>query len=232
MKLYYSILPAISVLMVCSFAGCSDSEVNKPHGTETFPLPVLAATEIREYEGENLSSSADFRENAIKGPQNVAIDSYTLTIHGLAAKPALYTYNELLTSNPHYKKKVTLNCVEGWSVTILWEGLLINDLLEKIEPLPSATTIIFRAADGYSTSFPLEYITDNNILIAYALNDIELPPDRGYPFILVAESKWGYKWIKWITEIELSDNEKYRGYWESYGYSNDGDLDKSKYDHE
>jgi DMSO/TMAO reductase YedYZ molybdopterin-dependent catalytic subunit len=55
---------------------------------------------------------------------------------------------------------------------------------------------------------------------------VTLPPERGFPFQLVAESKWGYKWIKWVTEIELTDDAGYRGYWESRGYSNIGDLDK------
>jgi DMSO/TMAO reductase YedYZ molybdopterin-dependent catalytic subunit len=43
----------------------------------------------------------------------------------------------------------------------------------------------------------------------------------------VAEDKWGYKWIKWIERIELSDNAQYRGYWEQRGYSNTGDLNRS-----
>jgi DMSO/TMAO reductase YedYZ molybdopterin-dependent catalytic subunit len=42
----------------------------------------------------------------------------------------------------------------------------------------------------------------------------------------VAENKWGYKWIKWVTRIELSDQD-YRGYWEQRGYSNSGDLNAS-----
>ena len=58
------------------------------------------------------------------------------------------------------------------------------------------------------------------------MSEIDLPPERGYPFQLVAESKWGYKWIKWITEIELSDDVDYKGYWESRGYSDTGDLAK------
>jgi DMSO/TMAO reductase YedYZ molybdopterin-dependent catalytic subunit len=33
-------------------------------------------------------------------------------------------------------------------------------------------------------------------------------------------SKWGYKWAKWVTRIELSDNTAFRGYWETVGYSN------------
>lgn len=59
------------------------------------------------------------------------------------------------------------------------------------------------------------------------MNNITIPSERGFPFQLVAESKWGYKWIKWITEINLSSNQEYRGFWESVGYSNDGDLSEN-----
>jgi DMSO/TMAO reductase YedYZ molybdopterin-dependent catalytic subunit len=57
------------------------------------------------------------------------------------------------------------------------------------------------------------------------MNDVTLPPERGFPFQLVAKNKWGYKWIKWITDIQLSSDESYEGFWESRGYSNSGDLD-------
>jgi DMSO/TMAO reductase YedYZ molybdopterin-dependent catalytic subunit len=120
----------------------------------------------------------------------------------------------------HYKKVVTLNCVEGWSVIILWEGVMVKDLLAEAEPLANAEVLIFRAYDGYTTSLPIDYIMDNDILMAYKMNDVILPPERGFPFQLVAESKSGYKWIKWITEIELSDDADYRGYWESQGFPN------------
>ena len=106
----------------------------------------------------------------------------------------------------------------------------MRDLLEQANPLPEAKTVIFHAYDGYTTSFPLEYIMDNDIMMAYRMNEVTLPPERGFPFQLVAESKWGYKWIKWITGIELSDDTDYRGYWESRGYSDSGDLDKSFFD--
>jgi DMSO/TMAO reductase YedYZ molybdopterin-dependent catalytic subunit len=87
--------------------------------------------------------------------------------------------------------------------------------------------VIFHAYDGYTTSLPIDYFMDNDILIAYQMNGVVLPPERGFPFQLVAESKWGYKWIKWITEVEVSDNIGYMGYWEKRGYSNSGDLNKS-----
>ena len=189
----------------------------------------LESQEIREYQGENLSSVNDFRENSIKGPQDVDIGGYYLEINGLVESPQAYTYDEVISGYQDYKKIVTLNCVEGWDATILWEGFLVRDLLAEAVPLAGVNTIIFHAYDGYTTSFPIDYIMDNDIIMAYMMNDIALPPERGFPFQLVAESKWGYKWIKWITRIELSDDESYEGFWESRGYSDSGDLDKSFY---
>jgi DMSO/TMAO reductase YedYZ molybdopterin-dependent catalytic subunit len=108
--------------------------------------------------------------------------------------------------------------------------MLISELLEDAKPLPEAKIVIFHAYDGYTTSLPLDYIIDNDILLAYKMNDIPLPPERGFPFELVAEQKWGYKWIKWVTTLELSDDVNYEGYWESRGFSNSGDLNKGFYD--
>ena len=132
-------------------------------------------------------------------------------------------YDEIIKLQ-NYKKVVTLNCVEGWNVKILWQGVLVKDILEKAGYDPNAKVAIFRAYDGYSTSFPLKWIVDNNIILAYKMNDVVLPPERGFPFQLVAENKWGYKWIKWVTEIEVSNDENYRGYWEKRGYNNNGDV--------
>ena len=184
----------------------------------------LGYEEIREYEGQDLSSIGAFRENSIKGPQDVDVSTYKLTITGLVNTEKKHPYEEIITSYKTYKKVITLHCVEGWKATILWEGILLKDLLSDSIVDPSANTIIFYAYDGYSTSLPLDYIFNNNIMIAYKMNNVTLPQERGFPFQLVAESKWGYKWIKWITTIELSDNADYRGFWESRGYSNEADL--------
>ncbi len=218
-KLIISAIALLAVLAVISIAMSSCGAVDRAE--------ELAAVEIKEYEGTQLSSVNDFRENSIQGPQQVDIASYQLQITGLIENPMNYIYDEVISHNQSYKKVVTLNCVEGWSVSILWEGILVRDLIEKSTPLPDANTVIFHAYDGYTTSLPIDYIMNNDIIMAYKMNEITLPPERGFPFQLVAESKWGYKWIKWITEIELSDNVNYRGYWESRGFSNSGDLDKS-----
>ena len=187
----------------------------------------LSAVEVRSYQGADLSSVNDFRENSIRGPQHVNISDYRLTVTGLTNTTDVYTYDEVLGQYPQYTKVVTLFCVEGWDVTILWEGIRVQDLIRHAGPDPRANTVIFTAQDGYTTSFPLEYLMDRDIIMAYRMNNITLPAERGYPFQLVAEDKWGYKWIKWIEKIELTDDPAYRGYWEQRGYSNTGDLDKS-----
>ncbi|MBM3119072.1 MAG: oxidoreductase [Chloroflexi bacterium] len=213
------ILLAVILAVLTAGSGCTgDGTMDKTN--------ELKPVEVRDYQGEKLSSINDFRENSIKGPQRVDIESYKLKVSGLVENSKAYTYDEVINNHQSYEKVVTLDCVEGWSVTILWKGLLIRDLLAEAKPLPNARVVIFHAYDGYTTSLPVDYIMNNDILIAYMMNGVTIPPERGFPFELVAESKWGYKWIKWITEIELSDDVDYKGYWEQRGYSNSGDLDK------
>ncbi|MEL7561828.1 molybdopterin-dependent oxidoreductase [Dehalogenimonas sp. 4OHTPN] len=186
----------------------------------------LDGVEIREYQGEMLSSVAkDFRENSIKGPQFIERESYRLEVSGLVNNPLSLSYSQLSEGFQDYQKVVTLYCVGGWDAKILWQGLKVEDLFIQAGLNLKANTVIFHAADGYTTSFPIEYLIENKILLAYKMNGVTIPPERGFPLILVAESKWGYKWIKWITKIELSDDINYQGYWESRGYSDSGDLD-------
>jgi DMSO/TMAO reductase YedYZ molybdopterin-dependent catalytic subunit len=185
---------------------------------------ALYSSEIRNYEGQDLSSIGDFRENSISGPQNINPTTYRLQITGLVNHTVEYTYDDVLTHFQKYQKVVTLYCVEGWSVKILWEGFLVADLLKDAGVSPNAVAIIFHAYDGYTTSLPLDYITNNKIMIAYRMNDVTLPPERGFPFQLVAESQYGYKWIKWITNIELTANPDYKGTYERAGYPNNATL--------
>ncbi len=185
---------------------------------------MLYPGEIRNYQGQNLASIADVKENAIKGTQYLNNSDYRLTITGLVNKTVEYTYDQVINGFQKYQKVDTLYCVEGWNATILWEGFLVTDLIKEAGVNSSAVGVIFYASDGYSTELPLDYITNNQIIIAYKMNGLVIPPERGFPFQLVADNEYGYKWIKWITRIELTDNPNYLGYWESHGYPNNATL--------
>ena len=209
-------LAAILAIATMLSVGCG--LVPATSGSDT--LQSLAAVEIKAYEGKDLSSLLEFRENSIKGTQNVDIGTYRLTVDGLVEQPVELTYEEVL-ENTRYTKIVRLNCVEGWSVDILWEGILLADLFTAVKAQPAANTVIFHSYDGYTTSLPLAGVLEKDMILAFKMNGVELPPERGFPFQLVAEDKLGYKWAKWITRIELSSDEDYRGYWEQRGYSNE-----------
>jgi DMSO/TMAO reductase YedYZ molybdopterin-dependent catalytic subunit len=184
----------------------------------------LYPTEIREYQGQNLSSISDVIENAIKGTQYINQTTYRLTIGGLVNKTLQSTFDDVVNNHQKYQQVVTIHCVEGWSAKILWEGVLVKDLLQEAGVSPNATVVIFHASDGYTTALPMDFLIQNNIMVAYKMNGVELTPKIGWPFMLVAQSQYGYKWIKWITEIEPSNDTNYLGFWESSGYPNDATI--------
>lgn len=210
------------LLAMLGFSGCGNGG-----GGEAIRLDGV---EVREYQGQDLSSVAtDFRENSIKGPQYVEKDAYRMRVFGLVNAEQTLTYDQVI-DRQLYSKVVELNCVEGWSVNILWEGVLMRDLLDQAGVKKGASTVIFHAADGYTSSLPLDFFYDNDIILAHRMNEVTIPPERGFPFMLVAEDKWGYKWVKWITAIEVSADASYEGYWEERGYSNDAAADGPKFD--
>ncbi len=173
-SIYALVIILLTVFLTAIFVYLSPTYVRRTNQ----PI-VLQSAEVREYQGKNLSSINDFIDNSIKGPQYIDVNNYKLKIGGKVAVAGEYTYDDIINNFTTYKKVVILNCVEGWSVDILWEGFLVRDLLAQVKPQPAANTVILRAADGYSTSFPLSYFYDNDIIIAYKMNGVTLPPERG-----------------------------------------------------
>jgi DMSO/TMAO reductase YedYZ molybdopterin-dependent catalytic subunit len=180
--------------------------------------------EIQEYQGARLDPAVGPRDNSITGVQQVDIDGYTLTIDGLVDKEVALSYSDVLAMEPD-TRKITLHCVEGWEATILWEGVRLTDLIDLAGAKPEVVTVIFSAVDGYTTSLPVDTIRDKQLILAYNANGIALPPEMGYPFIVVAEDKLGYKWARWVSRITLSSDADYEGYWEQRGYSNSADVE-------
>jgi DMSO/TMAO reductase YedYZ molybdopterin-dependent catalytic subunit len=187
-------------------------------------VPQLYPGELIQYQDQILSPISAVYQNAIAGTQYINQSTYRLSISGLVNQPLKLTYSQVVNSHQPIQKVVTLNCVEGWSATILWEGIQVNDLLNDAGVNSQATVVIFKASDGYTTALPLDYVVQNHIMIAYKMNNVTLTPEIGWPFMVVAQDQYGYKWAKWLTEIEVSSDTGYLGYWESRGYSNDANV--------
>jgi len=208
----------------------SPSPTISPTPTPTpVPTPFLYPGEITQYQNQNLTAIRDlignFLASSIIGAQDINQTTYRLNITGLVNQNLEYTYGYVVNNFQAHQEVVELYCVEGWNVNILWEGISVNDLLQAAGVSPQANTLIFYASDGYSTSLPLSYVVQNNLIIAYKMNNVTLTAETGWPFILVAENQTGYKWIKWLTQIDVSNDSSYLGYWESRGYPNNATLD-------
>jgi DMSO/TMAO reductase YedYZ molybdopterin-dependent catalytic subunit len=160
------------------------------------------SVEIREYKGVDLSAVTEVKNNAATVPP-VSVDTYRLRITGLVETPLELTYDQVLAF-AHHARVVTLFCIDGWHATILWEGLQVEDLLAAAGVRDGAQSVVFRALDGYASPLSLALIRKNHILLAFRMNGLALSPERGFPFQVVAESQWGYHWVKWVDEIELS----------------------------
>jgi DMSO/TMAO reductase YedYZ molybdopterin-dependent catalytic subunit len=214
-KLLLTVIAVVCALVSFPISACS-------HVTYT---TVPGEVEATEFQGTKLTPIKDQKNNALKGTQVIDKATYHLTVDGLVDHPLTLSYADL-QAYPQISQLMTLNCVEGWNFTAEWTGPSLSAIFKDAGVKPGALIAIFYTADvptGY-TSLDLNYINDNNIIIALKDNDITLTPDRGFPFQVVAMSKFGYKWAKWVTRIELSSDTNFRGYWESNGYNNNADV--------
>lgn len=216
---------ALSLLCGCSEQYPAEEIEQKPDAISSTTMNRYRENEIKEYKGAKLDPAIGPRDNSISGVQYVDIDTYKLKIDGLVNTPVELKYSDVIKMDA-YERKITLYCVEGWDTTILWKGVLLKDIMDQAGINPKANTVIFHSVDEYTTSLPLEKIVTDQLILAYSANGLELPAEMGYPFIVVAEDKLGYKWARWVSKIELSDDPEYLGYWEQRGYSNSADVDK------
>jgi DMSO/TMAO reductase YedYZ molybdopterin-dependent catalytic subunit len=204
----------------------------KPASTSTTTSTPTVEIEATEFLGTKLTPISKQYNRAISGTQYIDKATYKLTVDGLVDNPLSLSYVDF-QAYPQISKLMPLNCVEGWNFTAKWTGPELMAILKDAKVKPDAKIAIFHTTDydrGSFTSLDLSYIQDRNIIIALKDNDITLTADRGSPFQVVAESKYGYKWAKWVTRIELSSDTSFRGFWESRGYDNNADVGGPTFD--
>ncbi len=197
----------VVILLVC---GCVEQQQT--------PAANVSEKEDAFFAGKELTSIKEQRNNAIKGTQFINKETYTLQVTGMVNRSLNLTYEELLAL-PVADRFVRMDCVEGWGFDARWTGVTLNSIFNDSGLQPGAKNVIFYCDDGYSTSLELDYLRGKDIMLAYRLNNVTLPSERGFPLQLVAEGRYGYKWAKWVTHIEVTD-QPYEGFWESRGYSN------------
>jgi DMSO/TMAO reductase YedYZ molybdopterin-dependent catalytic subunit len=164
----------------------------------------------------------DMRVRTAESTPPIDLSEYLLTVTGLVNAPLSLAFDDLQGFEPQ-ERLVDLPCVEGWTEAALWKGPRLAELLEKAGLLEEADNVVFSSPGGYTTSLTIDDIRETDPLLAYEVNGEALPEEQGFPVRLVVPDRLGYKWIKWITAIEVISGE-YEGYWESRGYSNEADA--------
>jgi DMSO/TMAO reductase YedYZ molybdopterin-dependent catalytic subunit len=147
--------------------------------------------------------------------------TWRLRIDGLVAHPQELTYRELLAL-PRAEQVSDFHCVTGWSVpNVRWSGVRFHDLLAAARPLPSAKAIAFISAEEpYIDMLTLEQLGAPDAMLAHAMDGKPLSRDHGAPARLVMPKMYGYKGVKWVKRIVLTDRVT-DGYWEERGYDRD-----------
>lgn len=153
--------------------------------------------------------------------------SWRLRIDGLVERPVSMTHGQLLAL-PRVQQTSDFHCVTGWSVPgVHWTGVRFADLLAAARPLPSATALRFESAETpYVDTLTLEQAMLGDTLLAYGMDGQPLTRDHGAPARVVIPQMYGYKGVKWLQRIVVTDRVE-PGYWQQRGYDVDAWVGRS-----
>ena len=133
-------------------------------------------------------------------PARVNVEEWNLDVSGVAERRLTLSYDDLLRDE---EMVATIDCTGGWHSTQQWSGVWLSEILEAVEPSESARSVVVRSVTGYYRRFSLD--SARGFLLATHVGGETLSHDHGYPVRLVAPGRRGFEWIKWVSEIEMSD---------------------------
>jgi DMSO/TMAO reductase YedYZ molybdopterin-dependent catalytic subunit len=159
--------------------------------------------------------------------------AWTLRVFGLVEEEITWTWDEF-NRLPRTKITMDIHCVTRWSkFDTLWEGVSLRQLVREgiVKPKPEANYVIQHCEVGYTTNTPLDFMLQDNVLLATHFDGKPLTPEHGYPLRVVvgtfadrSEGKSAYFWKggKWLRALEFRATDQ-PGFWENAGYHNEGD---------
>jgi DMSO/TMAO reductase YedYZ molybdopterin-dependent catalytic subunit len=152
---------------------------------------------------------------------------YELTVGGLVERRRTFTMADL-AALPQTRLTRDFQCVTGWRVPeVMWAGVALPDLLDVVGVSPKARAVRFTSFDGaYTESLTLSQARRRDVLVASQMLGAPVTHDHGGPVRLFVAPMYGYKSLKWLGGIELTDK-VITGYWERRGYDVDAWVGRS-----
>ncbi|WP_052668310.1 molybdopterin-dependent oxidoreductase [Nitriliruptor alkaliphilus] len=151
-------------------------------------------------------------------PADVDPATWRVVVTGRVRTRTVLTVAELRDRLPVVTTRSDLHCVTGWSrLDNDWEGVRLVDLIGLAGPRPEATHLLASGHPAYSANLALEAAGAADVVVAWSHDGVLLDRAHGGPIRLVVPARYGWKSVKWLTELRLLDREV-RGYWEERGY--------------
>lgn len=191
---------------------------------------LLAPVQLRDPTGLSglVPAGAGFRYYSVTGGQPYRSDAdYRLVLRGLVERPVTLTLADL-KAMPQTGLTRDFQCVTGWRVPeVPWSGVLLSDLLDRVGVAPTARALRFTSFDGaYTESLTLPQARRRDMLVATHMLGAPVTRAHGGPVRLFAAPMYGYKSLKWLDGIELTEK-VIPGYWEVRGYDIDAWVGRS-----
>ncbi len=170
-----------------------------------------------------------FRIYTVTGKLHSRSDAdYRLNVGGFVDSPVTFTLDELRAMPPTRMTK-DFQCVTGWRVhDVKWAGVRLADLLDRAGVKEGARGVRFGSFDGvYTETLTMEQARRDDVIVAYEMEGKPVSSSHGGPARLYVAPMYGYKSIKWLETIEVSETMPRPGYWEVRGYDIDAWIGKS-----
>lgn len=184
------------------------------------PAPTRVADPARVPPGQHLT--AGFPVLHVGAPPDWSREDVRVVVTGLVETRLVLDVDALEAFDP-VEVVADFHCVTRWSrLDNRWTGIRARQVLERAGVRPGVTHAIASGAPAYSATMPIDYLFDDSTLLAWAHDGRPLSQAHGGPLRLVVPALYGWKSVKWVTEIRLTDR-AVRGYWEERGYHDLGD---------
>lgn len=133
--------------------------------------------------------------------------NWRLSVDGLVARPASFSLEELKRCPAH--SQITQQvCEEGWSYIAEWTGVQLSHLLRLVGVLPAAKYVVFFPFDQSWDSLDMADSLHPQTLLAYGMNGQNIPAPHGAPLRLRVPRQLGYKCVKYLSHITVTDTLK------------------------
>lgn len=140
--------------------------------------------------------------------QDAAFVDWRLAVDGMVARPASFSLAKL-KSFPHSTQITFIACEEGWSYIAEWSGVPLAHILNLVGALPQARYIVYRSIQpDWWESIDMADALHPQTLLTLGMNGGELPVPFGGPLRLRVPRQLGYKNVKYITSLTVTDSLK------------------------